>query len=198
MDRIEDVPFEELIGMQGPLLSLFENAITILLSNMLFLVASVMLPFNIGRVCLSILAHLDMEMPLENLKDGISNELNMSLSTAETSRTINKLVRAATDFEAQLEPPNWKDLLTLGTGYLATLALGASIGFVIIFFRCLRAYTRMEESLHRSLSIRELFMLVPTMAKRAYSYLAYSCVVTAVACLHLLVPAPVGVAMRVT
>lgn len=201
LDRIEDVPFEELIGMQGPLLSLFENATTILLSNLFFLFVSVMLPFNIGRLCLSIFGHLNinimqsmekdtnsmhsqmLHLSLEamgNLKDGISSEIaDMRLSTADSGRSVNKLVRAATDFEAQLEPPNWKDLLTLGTGYLATLGLGATIGFVIIFFRCLRAYTRMEES--RSLSLRELFAIVPIMAKRAYSYLAYSCVVLKVA-----------------
>uniref|UniRef100_A0A7S2T0G4 RING-type E3 ubiquitin transferase n=1 Tax=Chloropicon primus TaxID=1764295 RepID=A0A7S2T0G4_9CHLO len=200
LDRIEDVPFEELIGMQGPVLALFENATTILLSNLFFLVASVMLPFNIGRVCMSILAHLNIDIKsmddnsvhsqvihmsieaMENLKDGISSEFDMSLGMAESRRSVNKLVRAATDFEAQLEPPTWKDLLTLGTGYLATLALGAAMCFVIIFFRCLRTYTHREESAHhRSLSIRELFMLVPIMAKRAYSYLAYSCVVLKVA-----------------
>ena len=103
------------------------------------------------------------------------------MSMGEAGRSVNKLVRAATDFEAQLEPPNWKDLLTLGTGYMATIALGATIGFMIIFFRCLRVYTHREESLHRTLCLREVFMLVPLMAKRAYSYLAYSCVVLKVA-----------------
>ena len=217
LERIEDVPFEELIGMQGPLLSIFENATTILLSNLFFLVASVMLPFNIGRVCMSILTHLNYNNVLQmariaedgategalgaravgsqiaklsmeamgNLKidglGGTEGEGGGGLSMGEAGRSVNKLVRAATDFEAQLEPPNWKDLLTLGTGYMATIALGATIGFMIIFFRCLRVYTHREESLHRTLSLREVFMLVPLMAKRAYSYLAYSCVVLKVA-----------------
>ena len=198
LDRIEDVPFEELIGMQGPLLSLLENASTILLSNLFFLVASVMLPFNMGRLCLSVLRHFEFNSFKEafmdddgdglktkviaasleamgSIKEGISTELGVAASMAAS--TSNKLVRAATDFEAQLEPPTWKDLLTLGTGYLATLALGATIGFAVIFLRCLRAYTSSGDPLHQSLSARELLL----MARSAYSYLSYSCVVLKVA-----------------
>jgi hypothetical protein len=46
----QEVPFEELIGMQGPVLNLLENAITVLVSNALFLGAVIMIPFHIGRL----------------------------------------------------------------------------------------------------------------------------------------------------
>lgn len=45
-----EVPFEELIGMQGPIINLLENAITVLVSNALFLGAVVMVPFHVGRL----------------------------------------------------------------------------------------------------------------------------------------------------
>ncbi|GJZ15969.1 probable E3 ubiquitin ligase SUD1 isoform X2 [Tanacetum coccineum] len=45
----EDVPFDELVGMQGPLFHLVENAFTVLASNMIFLGVMILVPFHIGR-----------------------------------------------------------------------------------------------------------------------------------------------------
>nr|XP_043624810.1 probable E3 ubiquitin ligase SUD1 [Erigeron canadensis] len=52
----EDVPFDELVGMQGPLFHLVENAFTVLASNMIFLGVMILVPFHLGRIILYHLA----------------------------------------------------------------------------------------------------------------------------------------------
>ncbi|KAK9112728.1 hypothetical protein Scep_020247 [Stephania cephalantha] len=51
-DGAEDVPFDELVGMQGPVFHLVENAFTVLASNMIFLGVVIFVPFTIGRIVL--------------------------------------------------------------------------------------------------------------------------------------------------
>ncbi|KAJ4880727.1 putative E3 ubiquitin ligase SUD1 [Raphanus sativus] len=51
-DGAEDVPFDELVGMQGPVFHLVENAFTVLASNMIFLGVVIFVPFTLGRVIL--------------------------------------------------------------------------------------------------------------------------------------------------
>ncbi|XP_011625609.1 probable E3 ubiquitin ligase SUD1 isoform X2 [Amborella trichopoda] len=51
-DGAEDVPFDELVGMQGPVFHLVENAITVLASNAIFIGVVFFLPFSLGRVIL--------------------------------------------------------------------------------------------------------------------------------------------------
>ncbi|CAM8994149.1 unnamed protein product [Rhodiola kirilowii] len=52
-DGAEDVPFDELVGMQGPVFHLVENAFTVLASNMIFLGVVVFVPFTVGRIILN-------------------------------------------------------------------------------------------------------------------------------------------------
>ncbi|KAI3675311.1 hypothetical protein L1987_84900 [Smallanthus sonchifolius] len=51
-DGAEDVPFDELDGMQGPIFHLVENAFTVLASNMIFLGVVALVPFHLGRFIL--------------------------------------------------------------------------------------------------------------------------------------------------
>ncbi|CAA6672572.1 unnamed protein product [Spirodela intermedia] len=51
-DGAEDVPFDELVGMQGPVFHLVENAITVLASNAIFLGVVIFIPFTFGRMVL--------------------------------------------------------------------------------------------------------------------------------------------------
>ncbi|CAK9208987.1 unnamed protein product [Sphagnum troendelagicum] len=57
-DGAEDVPFDELVGMQGPVFHLVENAITVLASNAIFLGLVALVPFTLGRLVLSIASRL--------------------------------------------------------------------------------------------------------------------------------------------
>ncbi|XP_052193449.1 probable E3 ubiquitin ligase SUD1 isoform X2 [Diospyros lotus] len=57
-DGAEDVPFDELVGMQGPVFHLVENAFTVLASNMIFLGVVIFLPFSLGRIILHYLSWL--------------------------------------------------------------------------------------------------------------------------------------------
>ncbi|XP_077253064.1 putative E3 ubiquitin ligase SUD1 isoform X2 [Tasmannia lanceolata] len=51
-DLEEDVPYKELVGIQGPVLHLIENAITVLASNAIFIAIVLSVPFSLGRVVL--------------------------------------------------------------------------------------------------------------------------------------------------
>lgn len=57
-DGAEDVPFDELVGMQGPVFHLVENAFTVLASNMIFLGVVIFVPFSLGRIILHYLSWL--------------------------------------------------------------------------------------------------------------------------------------------
>ncbi|CAA2938084.1 probable E3 ubiquitin ligase SUD1 isoform X2 [Olea europaea subsp. europaea] len=57
-DGAEDVPFDELVGMHGPVFHLVENAFTVLASNMFFLGVVIFVPFSLGRVVLYYLSWL--------------------------------------------------------------------------------------------------------------------------------------------
>ncbi|KAD2394342.1 hypothetical protein E3N88_41319 [Mikania micrantha] len=57
-DGAEDVPFDELVGMQGPLSHLLENASTVLASNMIFIGVMILFPFHLGRFILHHLSWL--------------------------------------------------------------------------------------------------------------------------------------------
>ncbi|KAL1564481.1 putative E3 ubiquitin ligase sud1 [Salvia divinorum] len=55
-DGAEDVPFDELVGMQGPVFHLVENASTVLASNMIFLGVVIFVPFSLGRIIMHYLS----------------------------------------------------------------------------------------------------------------------------------------------
>ena len=182
LDRMEDVPFEELVGIQGSLSSLIENATTILLSNLFFLVASVMLPFNIGRACMSVIniigtnrtSKIPHMFPLEYFKSAL-NATRVSMNYegyTPNSQDVPLMMRAASEFEAQLDPPLLGDILTLGSGYLAMLAFGAVFGFLFLFCRFFNFYRRTDR--YSALSPQEMLLLVPLIAKRVSVNLSFN------------------------
>ncbi|XP_042485627.1 probable E3 ubiquitin ligase SUD1 [Macadamia integrifolia] len=97
-DGAEDVPFDELVGMQGPVFHLVENAFTVLASNMIFLGVVVFVPFSLGRIVLHYVSWffssvaspvLSTVMPL--------TEWALSL----TNVTLKNALAAATNFSAE-------------------------------------------------------------------------------------------------
>ena len=101
-DGAEDVPFDELVGMQGPIFHLVENAFTVLASNMIFLGVVIFVPFSLGRVILHYLSwffstgsgpllsvavsHTDTSLSLANitLKNALTAVKNLSSETQES------------------------------------------------------------------------------------------------------------------
>ncbi|KAG0500171.1 hypothetical protein HPP92_000243 [Vanilla planifolia] len=88
-DGAEDVPFDELVGMQGPVFHLVENAITVLASNAIFLGVVIFVPFSLGRIVLYYLSWffsspsssmLSTVMPLT--ESGLSLANNITLKNA--------------------------------------------------------------------------------------------------------------------
>ncbi|KHN43053.1 E3 ubiquitin-protein ligase MARCH6 [Glycine soja] len=101
-DGAEDVPFDELVGMQGPVFHLVENAFTVLASNMIFLGVVIFVPFSLGRIILHYLSWFfstasgpvlsavaplaDTSLSLANitLKNALTAVKNMSSETQES------------------------------------------------------------------------------------------------------------------
>ncbi|CAI9769131.1 unnamed protein product [Fraxinus pennsylvanica] len=97
-DGAEDVPFDELVGMQGPVFHLVENAFTVLASNMIFLGVVIFVPFSLGRVILYYLSWilssatgpvLSSVMPLTEsalaLKNAVTAVMNLTSDNQEDS-----------------------------------------------------------------------------------------------------------------
>ncbi|XP_071722205.1 LOW QUALITY PROTEIN: probable E3 ubiquitin ligase SUD1 [Rutidosis leptorrhynchoides] len=90
-DGAEDVPFDELVGMQGPVFHLVENAFTVLASNMIFLGVIIFVPFSLGRVTLYYLSWLLANGPVLSkvmpLTDSALSLANITLKNALTAVT---------------------------------------------------------------------------------------------------------------
>ncbi|KAL6494705.1 putative E3 ubiquitin ligase sud1 [Orobanche gracilis] len=106
-DGAEDVPFDELVGMQGPVFHLVENAFTpmanslfpslqVLASNMIFLGVVIFVPFSLGRVILYYLSLilssatnpvLSTVVPLAESALSLANSTLKSASTAVVNLT---------------------------------------------------------------------------------------------------------------
>ncbi|XP_068634570.1 probable E3 ubiquitin ligase SUD1 [Aristolochia californica] len=78
-DGAEDVPFDELVGMQGPVFHLIENAITVLASNAIFIAVVIFFPFSLGRLVL---------FYVSGIFSSSSRALSASSSLAETAVSI--------------------------------------------------------------------------------------------------------------
>ncbi|KAK2991544.1 hypothetical protein RJ640_016579 [Escallonia rubra] len=82
-DGAEDVPFDELVGMQGPVFHLVENAFTVLASNMIFLGVVIFVPFSLGRIILYYLSWL--------LSTATSPVLSMVVPLTESALSLANL-----------------------------------------------------------------------------------------------------------
>ncbi|KAL3614233.1 putative E3 ubiquitin ligase sud1 [Castilleja foliolosa] len=158
-DGAEDVPFDELVGMQGPVFHLVENAFTVLASNMIFLGVVIFVPFSIGRVILYNLSWilssatnpmLSSVLPLTESALSLANITLKSTLTAVVNLTSddhdNSLLGQAAEIlkvnaSGQTEVSN-NISSTIATDLLKVQSLGASrltdvttlaVGYMFIF-----------------------------------------------------------------
>lgn len=94
---VEDVPFDELVGMQGPVFHLVENAITVLASNVIFLGVVIWIPFTLGRIFLFIGSRLVVTTTSTLLMEGISST---SLSSAIANVTLKSSLQSIVNLPA--------------------------------------------------------------------------------------------------
>ncbi|KAJ0076905.1 hypothetical protein Patl1_35513 [Pistacia atlantica] len=163
-DGAEDVPFDELVGMQGPVFHLVENAFTVLASNMIFLGVVIFVPFSLGRIILYYMSWLffstsgpvlstvmpltDTALSLANitLKNALSAVTNLTSEGQENSMlgqvaemlkgNASGLNEAANSTSAPLSADLLKGA-TIGTSRLSdvtTLAIGYMFIFSLVFF----------------------------------------------------------------
>ncbi|CAK9266883.1 unnamed protein product [Sphagnum jensenii] len=107
-DGAEDVPFDELVGMQGPVFHLMENAITVLASNAIFLGLVALVPFTLGRLVLSIASRLVVATAAHDL----------GLSTTVMPITVGCIRGVTTMAEAA---PSVVRQMVAGVIYMATM-----------------------------------------------------------------------------
>ncbi|KDO59772.1 hypothetical protein CISIN_1g001208mg [Citrus sinensis] len=163
-DGAEDVPFDELVGMQGPVFHLVENAFTVLASNMIFLGVVIFLPFSLGRIILyhvswllssasgpvlsSVMPLTETALSLANitLKNALSAVTNLTSEGQEggllgqvadvLKGNASEITEAANSTSASLSADLLKEA-TMGTSRLSdvtTLAIGYMFIFSLVFF----------------------------------------------------------------
>ncbi|KAJ9551797.1 hypothetical protein OSB04_015842 [Centaurea solstitialis] len=162
-DGAEDVPFDELVGMQGPVFHLVENAFTVLASNMIFLGVVILVPFHLGRFILYHLSWLlssatspvsstvvplsEQALSLANitLKNALTGVANLTSDNNPDTNVLGQvadmLKANATGFvENNVTAPSSADILkgvTLGSSRLSdvtTLAIGYIFIFSLVIF----------------------------------------------------------------
>ncbi|KAJ8763579.1 hypothetical protein K2173_002462 [Erythroxylum novogranatense] len=162
-DGAEDVPFDELVGMQGPVFHLVENAFTVLASNMIFLGVVIFVPFSLGRIILYYMSWLFFSasgpvlstvMPLTDTALSLANITLKNALTAVTNLTsegqdgllgqvvdvIKVNASGMQEASSNISSTLATDLLnvaTIGTSRLsdvATLAIGYMFIFSLVFF----------------------------------------------------------------
>lgn len=158
-DGAEDVPFDELVGMQGPVFHLVENAFTVLASNMIFLGVVVFVPFSLGRivyyytslvfssaytpVLLRVVPLTESALSLANitLKNALSSLTNTS-SENQDNTVIGQVVELLKDNASELNEVSKNTTGTLSLNILKGATIGTSrlsdittlaIGYLCIF-----------------------------------------------------------------
>ncbi|OAY39236.1 probable E3 ubiquitin ligase SUD1 isoform X2 [Manihot esculenta] len=163
-DGAEDVPFDELVGMQGPVFHLVENAFTVLASNMIFLGVVIFVPFSLGRIILHYVSWLfssasgpllsavtpviDSELSIANwtMKSALNAVTNLT-SEGQDGGLLGQVADALkvnasglNEVSKNISTPLSADLLkeaNIGTSRLSdvtTLAIGYMFIFSLVFF----------------------------------------------------------------
>ncbi|CAL1410132.1 unnamed protein product [Linum trigynum] len=159
-DGAEDVPFDELVGMQGPVFHLVENAFTVLASNMIFLGVVIFVPFSLGRVILHYISWLfssasgpvlsfilpltesDLSLANITLKNALTAVTNLT-SEAQDGGILDPVVHAlevnasaANEAASNISSSVSADLLKgagISTSRLSDVTTLA-VGYMLIFF----------------------------------------------------------------
>ncbi|KAL7263872.1 hypothetical protein ACSBR1_001927 [Camellia fascicularis] len=140
-DGAEDVPFDELVGMQGPVFHLVENAFTVLASNTIFLGVVIFVPFSLGRIILHYASWalssatspvLSTAMPLTESALSLANITLKNALTAVANSTSDNLENSLLGQVAETLKENatgpHEVLNNLSTSFSADFMEGASVG----------------------------------------------------------------------
>ncbi|KAL4280077.1 hypothetical protein GQ457_03G003130 [Hibiscus cannabinus] len=195
-DGAEDVPFDELVGMQGPVFHLVENAFTVLASNMIFLGVVIFVPFSIGRIILYYVSWLfssasgpvlsvvspltDTALSLANitLKNTLTAVTNLtSEGQGQVVETLKANSTGVAEVSSNTSASFSADLLkgvTMGSSRLSdvtTLAIGYMFVFSLVFFYLgivtLIRYTRGEPlTMGRFYGIASLAETIPSLFRQ--------------------------------
>ncbi|KAG6577410.1 putative E3 ubiquitin ligase SUD1, partial [Cucurbita argyrosperma subsp. sororia] len=149
-DGTEDVPFDELVGMQGPVFHLVENAFTVLASNMIFFGVVIFVPFT-----------------LDGKESGLLDQVAEMFKV--NSSTLNN---GTNNITAPLSVDVLKGLATASRlSDVTTLAVGYIFIFSLVFFYlgtvALIGYTRGEPlTMGRLYGITSVAEAIPSLLRQ--------------------------------
>ncbi|KAJ7946073.1 E3 ubiquitin-protein ligase MARCH6 [Quillaja saponaria] len=133
-DGAEDVPFDELVGMQGPVFHLVENAFTVLASNMIFLGVVIFVPFSLGRVILHYLSWVFSIASIPALSTGVPlTDTALFPRKYYVKKHINCCYQSVIGKSRQWS--TWSEILkggSIGASRLSDVAT-LSVGYMFIF-----------------------------------------------------------------
>ncbi|XP_077228683.1 putative E3 ubiquitin ligase SUD1 isoform X2 [Tasmannia lanceolata] len=146
-DGAEDVPFVELVGMQGPAFHLVEHAIFVLASNAIFIGVVISVPFSLGRLALYYISWFFSSsnpvisvLPSTELPLSLANNTVKSVATAIANLESLKVnTTGLEEASNNLSHPLAFDLLkgpsigASGLSDVTTLAIGYMFIFCMVF-----------------------------------------------------------------
>ncbi|XP_076887469.1 putative E3 ubiquitin ligase SUD1 [Bidens hawaiensis] len=191
-DGAEDVPFDELVGMQGPLFHLVENAVTVLASNMIFIGVIILVPFHLGRFILHHLSWLlssttnpmlSTMVPLTEHALSLANiTLKNTLTAVANLTSEHNPDNSMVDHASEALKPNVTELIessnniiesTIGASWVSdttTLAVGYMLIFLVVIFYfgtiTVIRYTKGEPILGRFYGIASIAETIPSLFKQ--------------------------------
>lgn len=199
VDGAEDVPFDELVGMQGPVFHLLENAITVLASNAIFLGLVAFLPFTLGRIVLSLVSRLifmgssgsnlassgvfnmNYNITAGNVSTGLVNDPAYLPEDSITGNSsfVGVLVDSSIEGLSTLKMvENPMEAISLKFSDATTVAAGYSVILVAVSFhlglRALVKYSKGESlAVGRFQGVASVAEAAPTMARQVIAGLKY-------------------------
>ncbi|KAL4581184.1 hypothetical protein LXL04_017394 [Taraxacum kok-saghyz] len=176
-DGAEDVPFDELVGMQGPIFHLVENAFTVLASNMIFLGVIILVPFHLGRFILHHLSWLlssattPTPSPPHPLTHQALTLANITLKNTLTNLTHISQTLPPNSTTSQISPhtiitttSRLSDITTLAVGYVFLFSIIVIYLGGILVIR----YTRGEPlTLGRFYGIASIAETIPSLFRQS-------------------------------
>ncbi|CAL5223373.1 g5878 [Coccomyxa viridis] len=153
-----EVDFDALLGLEGPLIGLFENAAMIVLLAALMLFTAFWLPFTVGRCVLSAMAGLQLDhaslvmkamqlrstMRPQAMNQASAEALGASMEqdTAGFAAAVMVLERIFAELEAHLTQPSVTDWAVLMVGYVVLGCLAMAGLWLYLAWRMVRSRRR--------------------------------------------------------
>ena len=198
-----DLAFEDLVGLRGPLSRLFEHAATLATSNALFILIAAFFPFNFGRAVLVWLNFWQNKPLLQKRMVGSGGVIGAGMVVGAVSyladplrRSPNMMYAAKLPFtfaadakldpwnklwpmlldklETQLALPRLTDFATLALGYSLLAAIGAFCLVTLSLIRAVQMDVQTTSSIRTSIRFfQDIFLCIKVILLLAFDLILF-------------------------